>query len=72
MVALEEQVPEMAKLAFSTAYEEAILSGRPVLGTEKIRGVTYVMEKRIIKVASCEPEDVEENDIASGNQPFQD
>lgn len=55
MVKLEDEIPALAAKAFREAYEEVILSGRPVLVAEKICGVWYVVEKRMIKKASCEP-----------------
>jgi hypothetical protein len=55
MVKLEDEIPALAAKAFREAYEEVILSGRPVLVAEKICGVWYVVEKRLIGKASCEP-----------------
>jgi len=36
MVKLEDEIPALAAKAFREAYEEVILSGRPVLVAEKI------------------------------------
>ena len=56
MLALEKESENKLKTMniWGECYEKAILSGRPVLGTEKIQGVTYLMEKRLIGKADCD------------------